>query len=124
MVNRVFITNQFLQGIKQLKKDKKFHELNQISEIVKKLENQEIVKQHRNHRLTNSPVTDIHIAKDVILLYKYDNDNTLLQISLELNNITDHKNLSRKASRKEVRKASDYREEKQSDYDPLKDDDQ
>ena len=57
---------------------------------VEKLRTFQITKQQSNHKLkgNKSKYNDIHIRGDIVLLYKYINDD--IYIDLELKDLTDH----------------------------------
>lgn len=101
-VVRVVATNQFEAALKKLKKDHKTKILEQLKDVVEKLIKLEITTQNQNHPLKNAKGhRDLHLdGKRLILLYKYDyasdnEDELLLFVTLKLQDIVDHKQLSR-----------------------------
>lgn len=91
-VDSVYRTPQFNKAYKKLVKDNRKDVVEKINETIKKLINFEISTQQHNHPLKNN-IRDIHITGDVILLYRYVNDSLI--ITLELHDLTDHKNLNK-----------------------------
>ena len=102
MVNKTFVTSQFVKGLKELRKNHKDRTIDKLQETVRKLENFEILNHEQHeHGLTNNKnlYRDIHIEGNVILLYRYDAD--IIFISLVLGNLVNHENLNRKENLKE-----------------------
>lgn len=88
-------TPQYERAIKRLKRQHRSNVLTEIKETVIRLANLEITTEKRNHRLTNSSLSDIHIdGGKLILLYRYVGSSLI--ISLELNNVVNHDQLNRK----------------------------
>lgn len=95
MVDKIFTTSQFRKGVKKLFKKHQKATLKKLNTIIKGLTEQTITTEYDNHKLNSVDVRDIHIEDDVILLYRYKDD--VLTISLELNNMSNHDELSRKS---------------------------
>lgn len=101
-VEKVMVTSNFDRGVKALKKRHKQQELDKLKEIIDKLLRYQITSQYRNHPLVNSKagLNDIHVSGDIILLYKYSTDSEMLTISLKLADLSNHRDLQRKANKK------------------------
>ena len=103
MVDRIFLTTQFISGVKQLRKKHKTAELQKLGEVIVKLQEMSITTEYDNHKLSGSTaeLSDIHIADDLILLYRYETDHDdkqVLCIDLRLDNLVNHDKLSRNAN--------------------------
>ena len=96
IVDKVYESPKYLVGVKKLKNDHRIKELNTLKEVVDKLIHFEITSEYKNHPVGNG-VFDIHIAGDVILLYRYKDD--MLILTLELHDITNHKQLNKDLSK-------------------------
>lgn len=115
MVDKIYLTAQFRKGLKELKKKHNQTAIDRLDEIITKLKNQEIDTQYDNHKLISTVVRDIHIEPNLILLYRYKNEEMLI-ISLELNNLVNHGELDRKSNKKYINKTSIGVEEVPLDY--------
>ena len=119
MVNKVLISSQFIQGVKELRKKHKQKELEKLQTVINDLENQKVTKKYDNHGVGGkNKLSDIHISNDLVLLYRYetDLDEDMLIISLRLNSLVDHKTLNQEINKLHTIKVatkSPYKIEKQ-----------
>lgn len=93
-VDKVVATRSFENSVKLLKKKHKSDVLKELSEVIDDLINLKITTQKSNHPLKNAEGhRDLHIdGGKLILLYRYDDDT--LYITLRLQDVVDHKQLS------------------------------
>lgn len=93
---KILVTTDFCRGCKQLTSSNRNSELNSLRTALIALANQKTLpKKFRDHQLMSSPYRELHIAGDVLLLYKYETDNKTLTVSLKLSDITDHRKLKK-----------------------------
>ena len=97
-------TTQYKQGVKQLIKKHKTETLNSLKSIIDDLCEYKITTQYHNHKLTNIDAYELHVNNegDVLLLYRY-SGNALI-ISLQLIDLTNHKELKSPAYQKQIKK--------------------
>ena len=106
-------TTQYKQGVKQLIKKHKTETLNSLKSIIDDLCGYKITTQYHNHKLTNIDAYELHVNNegDVLLLYRY-SGNALI-ISLQLIDLTNHRELKNKKYQKEIKKTiKDLKENK------------
>lgn len=106
-------TTQYKQGVKQLIKKHKTETLNSLKSIIDDLCEYKITTQYHNHKLTNIDAYELHVNNegDVLLLYRY-SGNALI-ISLQLIDLTNHRELKNKKYQKEIKKTiKDLKESK------------
>lgn len=89
-VRNVIPRNGYIQGLKKLSRQHKLREYQDVLDTVEKLRTFQITNQQSNHGLkgNKSDYKDIHIRGNIVLLYKYVNDD--IYIDLELKDLTDH----------------------------------
>ena len=89
-VRNVIPCNGYIQGLKKLARQHKNKEYQDVLATVEKLKTFSITKQQSNHGLkgNKSGYTDIHIRGNLVLLYKYVNDD--IYIDLVLKDLADH----------------------------------
>ena len=78
------VENSFKKDVKRLSKSGS-NNINKLKEIIKKLENEEILdKKYRVHKLSNnwSDHLECHIEPDWLLIYRIDKSNKALIIML------------------------------------------
>lgn len=91
-MNRIFVTSDFCRGCKQIKSNiEANHRLRTV--LILLANNKEIPKKYRDHALKDSPYRELHITGDILLLYRYDSQGTLV-VSLKIADITNHKRLA------------------------------
>jgi len=99
-MKRILVTNEFCSGSKELVNKNRTQVVNDLRSVLIMLANDwDIPKKYHNHRLTNSDFMELHVAGDVLLLYKQEADKDTLVVTLKLTNLTDHKKLSKDANR-------------------------
>lgn len=103
LVDRIVTTSQFDKVVKKLDKDHRNIEKRKLNEIINKLKRFEISSGNSNHSVGNS-INDLHITSNLVLLYRY--NGNILMLELELNNLSDHDNLSYNISRADKLKKS------------------
>ena len=92
-VDSIYRSKDFNNNYKKLVKDHRYDVIEKLNKTIEKLMyRNEITKESHNHPLKNG-VFDIHITGDVILLYRYKDNNLLL--TLELHNLTNHRDLNK-----------------------------
>lgn len=94
----IFVSKSFKQGLKRLQKDKNQNAIKDILGILEDLSSslKKDVKRNNNHRLVNIPYNEMHVGghtSDILLIWRYDENNDIPIIYLEGRDITDHKNL-------------------------------
>ena len=95
VVDRVFISSQFIRGVKKLNKDHRTQTLSKLNDALKSLEEMTVTSNFRNHPVGGKgKVNDLHIDDDVVLLYRY--RGGVLVIGLELNNLVNHRDMRTK----------------------------
>ena len=74
--NNIITTKAYLHGVKILYKQNKVKILEKLFKIVVELSEHKVTTQYHNHPLTNvAPgVYDLHVASDVVLVYRYKDD--------------------------------------------------
>ena len=89
-VRNVIPCTGYIQGLKKLAKQHKYKEYEDVLATVEKLRTFQITNQQSNHKLGGNKdnYRDIHIRGNLILFYKYVNDD--IYIDLELKDLTDH----------------------------------
>ena len=89
-VRNVIETPSYKRGLKQLERKHKYKEILDVYNTIEKLRTFQITNQQSNHGLkgNKSDYKDIHIRGNIVLLYKYVNDD--IYIDLELKDLTDH----------------------------------
>lgn len=83
---RTITKSGFLKGVKRLKKDHKYDLVAEVIQIIKKLENHEITSSNHNHPLTGiyKGYKDLHLSDgDTVLIYKYENNNLIVDLILQ-----------------------------------------
>lgn len=97
-------TSQYKQGVKQLIKKHRTETLSSLKQIIDDLCNFRITTQYSNHKLTSIDAYELHVNNegDVLLVYRYSGD--ALIISLQLIDLTSHKQLKNPNYQKQVRK--------------------
>lgn len=95
-VNRVLMTSQFFRGFKQLQKQRRFTDIDEVKKVIDKLVKLESVDSYGPHPLNASrDITELHVKPDVLLLYRY--EGSLLKLDLYLEGLTNHDDLNRVA---------------------------
>lgn len=108
-VNKVVATRSFERAVKKLRKDKRTKDTNKLYDTIQKLMTFSITKEQRNHPLVNAEGhMDIHIAPDLILMYRYDTDDETLIIALRLQDAVNHDQLKHYDNRKYDAPARDF----------------
>lgn len=89
-VRRIIECPGYIRGLKRLKNKHKYEEILDVLDMVDRLRTFQITNQKSNHKLkgNKNDYKDIHIRGNLILLYKYVNDD--IYIDLELKDLTDH----------------------------------
>ena len=97
-------TSQYKQGVKQLIKKHKTETLSNLKQIIDDLCNFRITTQYSNHKLTSIDAYELHVNNegDVLLVYRYSGD--ALIISLQLIDLTNHKQLKNPNYQKQIKK--------------------
>ena len=99
-MKRILVTTEFCAGSKDLINKNRTEALNDLRSVLIILANDwDMPKKYHNHRLTNSEFMELHVAGDVLLLYKQEADKDTLVVTLKLANLTNHKKLSKDANR-------------------------
>ena len=110
-VNKVITTKQYDRAYNKLKKDHRNDVIKDINETVDNLIYFNVSTQKSNHPLKGLDVNELHIRGDVLLLYRY--SNNILTISLNLIDLTNHRELKNKKYQKEIKKTiKDLKESK------------
>lgn len=109
-VSKVVATKSFESAVKSLKKDHKTQVLAELHAAVLDLVNLRITKQKSNHPLNRlDGHRDIHLdGGRLILLYRYDEETATLFLSLRLQDVVDHKELTRYDRSKLTSPATEY----------------
>ena len=105
---KTFVTKDFKKTTNLLKRKHNKRALNDLYKALEKLSKGLItpVTFNNNHRLENSECYDMHIGgqySDIILVWKYDNEDDSLVINLKCRDLTNHKELNRKNYNKETK---------------------
>lgn len=106
-VNSTITKSGFRNGIRRLRKEHKQNLIDEVAAIVTKLENQEITSSNHNHPLTGTyrGFKDLYLSDgDTVLIYKYENNN--LVVDLILQNLGPHDEVfpNTKSGRKAVKR--------------------
>lgn len=92
-VDQTIYNSQFRYQLKKLvKKDKQAAK--KLFKIITQLESFDISTQYHNHILSDGKTYELHVEKDILLLYRYEGRD--LYIDLILLNLTNHKHLKQK----------------------------
>ena len=82
-VDKVIMTSAYKRALKKLVKSHNIIALSKLNRIINELKEFKITSQYHNHPLKNYENTfELHILGDLLLLYRYVDDRTLI-ISLE-----------------------------------------
>lgn len=99
-MKRIYVTHEFVHGAKKLVNSNNALAINNMRTALIDLVNGfQLPSKFRDHQLSNSKFRELHIDKDILLLYRHESDDQLV-ISLKLSNITNHKKLSHDATAK------------------------
>ena len=94
MVKKTVVEAGFSLGIKLIERKNKTETIKKLNHIIKQLQNFDISTQYHNHILSDGKTYELHVQKDLLLLYRYEGDK--LYINLRLLDITNHKTLGKK----------------------------
>ena len=99
-VTRIVATKQFEAALKDLKKKHKTTVLTELANVIDDLANFRVSTQNQNHPLKNAEGhRDLHLeGKRLILLYRYEygdsEDELIMFVTLRLQDLVNHKELS------------------------------
>lgn len=94
----VFLTSEYLNNLKLLRKKHDTKTLNKLRSVLNDLLNYKKPTSKYNYQLKNSQYMHIHISNDLSLVYKYIQGTNTIVLNLELNSIQNHKDLKRNSN--------------------------
>ena len=89
----VEFSSSYIKSIKELKRKNRSDMLIKVSRIIEELRVHRVGSKYRNHKLSGSEYSELHVDHDLLLVYRYKTNETL-EI-LYLKDLTNHKNLDR-----------------------------
>lgn len=92
--SELIFTQQYLKNYEKLYKKHKTNTIDKLLKIIKELKSFSISTQYHNHVLSDGKTYELHVEKDILLLYRYVGRD--LYIDLILLDLTNHKHLNNK----------------------------
>lgn len=92
--SELIFTPQYLKNYEKLYKKHKTNTIDKLLKIIKELKSFSISTQYHNHVLSDGKTYELHVEKDILLLYRYEGRD--LYIDLILLDLTNHKHLNNK----------------------------
>lgn len=92
--SKLIFTPQYLKNYEKLYKKHKTNTIDKLLKIIKELKSFSISTQYHNHVLSDGKTYELHVEKDILLLYRYEGRD--LYIDLILLDLTNHKHLNNK----------------------------